>query len=169
MASFTSPLTDVDLPCVNAQSSDSHLHTVSLSTTAVAETVFNLLLNEVISYVQSLPSTPTSESQASLIESIGYSVGLHFWSSVFGHQITKLQTNHRGVFVLKDESFPLLSPLSAPLPPSSRLLAILTLAYPCGLIRGALKGFGRESVVSCDFLNDGENVESTSFNVKILM
>ena len=88
---------------------------------------------------------------------------------MFGHQITKLQTNHRGVFVLKDESFPLLSPLSAPLPPTSRLLALLTLAYPCGRIRGALKGFGRESVVSCDFLNDGENVESTSFNVKILM
>ena len=71
--------------------------------------------------------------------------------------------------MLKDDAFPLLSPLSAPLSPSSRLLAILTLAYPCGLIRGALKGFGRDSVVSCDFLNDGERVESTSFNVKILM
>ncbi|GMI17409.1 hypothetical protein TrLO_g9392 [Triparma laevis f. longispina] len=100
-----------------------------------------------------------------------------FWVGVFGKQIDKLQTNHRGVFVLKDYSFSLLKRIpttTSPTSPSpllsdsSRILAIRILAYPCGLIRGALSSFGfKNSVVSCDFLNDGRNVESTSFNIRI--
>ncbi|GMH92626.1 hypothetical protein TrVE_jg14125 [Triparma verrucosa] len=96
------------------------------------------------------------------------------WVGVFGKQIDKLQTNHRGVFVLKDYSFTLLKrlPTTSTTPPTltdaSRIQAIRILAYPCGLIRGALSSFGfGNSVVSCDFLNDGRNVESTSFNIRI--
>eukprot|EP00560_Eucampia_antarctica_P001909 CAMPEP_0197833484 /NCGR_PEP_ID=MMETSP1437-20131217/19199_1 /TAXON_ID=49252 ORGANISM="Eucampia antarctica, Strain CCMP1452" /NCGR_SAMPLE_ID=MMETSP1437 /ASSEMBLY_ACC=CAM_ASM_001096 /LENGTH=227 /DNA_ID=CAMNT_0043437569 /DNA_START=25 /DNA_END=704 /DNA_ORIENTATION=- len=80
-----------------------------------------------------------------------------FWTEVFRKQIDKLQTNHRGVFVLKDHELKWLRRL-----PSdneiARVAAIKLLAFPCGLIRGALSNLGIAAVVSCDFLADGKNM-----------
>ena len=54
-----------------------------------------------------------------------------FWVEIFRKQIDKLQTNHRGVFVLKDFDLKWLRRL----PPDdecARVAAIKLLAFPCG-------------------------------------
>mmetsp|Transcript_849 Transcript_849/g.1326 ORF Transcript_849/g.1326 Transcript_849/m.1326 type:complete len:258 (-) Transcript_849:307-1080(-) len=89
-----------------------------------------------------------------------------FWTEVFRKQIDKLQTNHRGVFVLKDGSFKWLERMPSNIE-VARAMAIKILALPCGLIRGALSNLGIAAVVSCDFMDDGEKMNSCSFNVKI--
>lgn len=88
------------------------------------------------------------------------------WMEVFRKQIDKLQTNHRGVFVLKDLDLKWMSRFPAG-PEHSRVAAIRFLAFPCGLIRGALANLGIPSVVSCDFLADGQNMSACSFNIKV--
>ncbi len=89
-----------------------------------------------------------------------------FWTEVFRKQIDKLQTNHRGTFVLKDGSFKWLEKMPSNID-VARAMAIKILALPCGLIRGALSNLGIAAVVSCDFMDDGEKMNSCSFNVKI--
>jgi len=90
-----------------------------------------------------------------------------FWTEVFRKQIDKLQTNHRGVFVLKDQELKWLKRLPAD-EESARVGAIRILAFPCGLIRGALACLGLSgAVVSCDFLADGRTMAATSFNIKV--
>ena len=90
-----------------------------------------------------------------------------FWTEVFRKQIDKLQTNHRGVFVLKDLELKWLRRLP-PDEESARVGAIRILAFPCGLIRGALACLGLNgAVVSCDFLADGRTMSSCSFNIKV--
>lgn len=90
-----------------------------------------------------------------------------FWTEVFRKQIDKLQTNHRGVFVLKDQELKWLRRLP-PDEESARVGAIRILAFPCGLIRGALACLGLSgAVVSCDFLADGKTMASCSFNIKV--
>ena len=90
-----------------------------------------------------------------------------FWTEVFRKQIDKLQTNHRGVFVLKDQELKWLRRLP-PDEENARVGAIRILAFPCGLIRGALACLGLSgAVVSCDFLADGRTMASCSFNIKV--
>ncbi len=89
-----------------------------------------------------------------------------FWMEVYHKQIDKLQTNHRGVFVLKDMEFKWLKRLPGE-QDLARIMAIKILAFPCGLIRGAMANLGIVAVVSCDFLADGRNMSSCSFNIKI--
>jgi hypothetical protein len=88
------------------------------------------------------------------------------WMEVFRKQIDKLQTNHRGVFVLKDLELRWLTRLPAN-QETARVTAIQLLAFPCGIVRGALSNLGIPAVVSCDFLADGQNMSACSFNIKI--
>jgi len=89
-----------------------------------------------------------------------------FWTEVFRKQIDKLQTNHRGIFVLKDNELRWLRRFPTE-DERSRVAAIKMLAFPCGLIRGALSNLGISAVVSCDFLADGRSMSACSFNIKI--
>lgn len=88
------------------------------------------------------------------------------WSEIFNKQIDKLQTNHRGVFVLKDLELKWLTrfPVGSE---NSRVAAIRLLAFPCGVVRGSLANLGIPAVVSCDFLADGQNMAACSFNIKV--
>jgi trafficking protein particle complex subunit 6 len=88
------------------------------------------------------------------------------WMEVFRKQIDKLQTNHRGVFVLKDLELKWLTRLPSH-QETARVTAIQLLAFPCGIVRGALSNLGIPAVVSCDFLSDGHNMAACSFNIKI--
>lgn len=109
-------------------------------------------------------NTPT---QASLqLEAVKF-ICKEFWTEVFSKQIDKLQTNHRGVFVLKDGSFKWLDRMPVEDMELANTMAIKILALPCGLIRGALSNLGIVAAVSCDFMDDGEHMRSCSFNVKI--
>lgn len=120
---------------------------------------------------QNKPMAPASSSQNKptpamiQLEAVKF-ICKEFWTEVFRKQIDKLQTNHRGVFVLRDLQFKWLKRLPGEVE-VARVMAIKILAFPCGLIRGALANLGIVAVVSCDFLADGVNMSSCSFNVKV--
>jgi trafficking protein particle complex subunit 6 len=88
------------------------------------------------------------------------------WMEMFNKQMDKLQTNHRGVFVLKDLELSWLTRFPVGSEPA-RVAAIRLLAFPCGVLRGALANLGIPAVVSCDFLADGQNMATCSFNIKV--
>lgn len=73
------------------------------------------------------------------------------WEELFRKKIDKLQTNHRGVFVLTDFSFKWLEKYvpdnieSAQ--PSARIQS-----FSCGIIKGALSNLGLTCVVSADLI-----------------
>lgn len=108
---------------------------------------------------------PTSIAAAAQLEAVKF-LCKEVWIEVFRKQIDKLQTNHRGVFVLKDMKLRWLEGLPVNRE-NSRITAIQMLAFPCGIVRGALANLGIPAVVSCDFLADGQNMAACSFNVKI--
>jgi hypothetical protein len=110
--------------------------------------------------------TPGGDSTAAMqLEAVKF-LCKEFWTEVFRKQIDKLQTNHRGVFVLKDHELRWLRRLPSD-DERARVAAIKLLAFPCGLIRGALNNLGIAAVVSCDFLTDGKSMAACSFNIKI--
>jgi len=108
---------------------------------------------------------PASEMAGMQLEAVKF-LCKEIWTEVFRKQIDKLQTNHRGVFVLKDNELLWLKRLPSE-DETARVAAIKMLAFPCGIIRGALSNLGVVSVVSCDFLADGKNMAACSFNIKI--
>ncbi|XP_076874820.1 trafficking protein particle complex subunit 6b isoform X3 [Brachyhypopomus gauderio] len=71
-----------------------------------------------------------------------------FWTCVFKKQIDNLRTNHQGIYVLQDNKFRLLTQLSA----GKQYLenAPKYLAFPCGLVRGALSNLGVKSIVTAE-------------------
>jgi trafficking protein particle complex subunit 6 len=81
------------------------------------------------------------------------------WMEIFRKPIDKLQTNHRG-----DLKWLTRFPAGTE---ESRVAAMRFLAFPCGLIRGALANLGIPAVVSCDFLADGKNMSACNFNIKV--
>jgi hypothetical protein len=108
---------------------------------------------------------PASIAASAQLEAVKF-LCKEVWIEVFRKQIDKLQTNHRGVFVLKDMKLRWLEGLPVNRE-NSRITAIQMLAFPCGIVRGALANLGIPAVVSCDFLADGQNMAACSFNVKI--
>ena len=78
-----------------------------------------------------------------------------FWLHVFQRQVDKLQTNHRGVYVLHDvqcrtlaHCAPLQGMTARELEEQQRVL----LAFSCGLIRGALSNLGLTATVRADIV-----------------
>ena len=108
---------------------------------------------------------PAMVAAAAQLEAVKF-LCKEIWMEVFRKQIDKLQTNHRGVFVLKDLELRWLTRLP-PNQEAARVAAIQMLAFPCGIIRGTLSNLGIGAVVSCDFLADGQNMSACSFNIKI--
>lgn len=77
-------------------------------------------------------------------------------------QVDKLQTNHKGVFVLSDLKFKWLEKYSSN-DTLSKLNAAKLLHLPCGIIRGALDNLGILSIVSADF----STLPGCIFNIRI--
>ncbi|KAK9831437.1 hypothetical protein WJX81_004605 [Elliptochloris bilobata] len=84
-----------------------------------------------------------------------------FWMEVFRKQVDNLRTNHRGTFVLKDNTFRWLAKLSVdPAPPAgaaaTRAVASVAelardyLVLPCALVRGALAHLGVNAAVTAE-------------------
>mmetsp|Transcript_12997 Transcript_12997/g.40066 ORF Transcript_12997/g.40066 Transcript_12997/m.40066 type:complete len:120 (+) Transcript_12997:313-672(+) len=69
-----------------------------------------------------------------------------FWYGIFRKQIDKLQTNHRGVFVLKDYSFRWMHQCSCGTDVVLNKVNVHVLQFPCGLLRGALSSLGSPRV-----------------------
>ncbi|XP_051899974.1 trafficking protein particle complex subunit 6b-like [Pristis pectinata] len=71
-----------------------------------------------------------------------------FWTNLFRKQIDNLRTNHQGTYVLQDNRFRLLTPVSS----GKQYLeeAPKFLAFTCGLLRGALSNLGIDSTVTAE-------------------
>lgn len=148
--------------------------------------------SEVIRSISNVSDTDTlSEIESSLItrlETIGYQVGysltehlsrdrarfsdtldvLKFickevWTAVFGKQVDNLRTNHRGVYVLHDNNFqPLRFVSTAEGAGVSAKEARVFLAYPVGIVRGALAMLDVVSTV----VAETNGVPGCTFHVK---
>ncbi|KAK3136891.1 hypothetical protein QOZ80_5BG0444440 [Eleusine coracana subsp. coracana] len=101
-----------------------------------------------------------------------------FWSELFKKQIDNLKTNHRGTFVLQDNSFRWLTRVSldpsadimdstdndsAPLGDTAAQTTSMLLYFPCGIIRGALTNLG----ITCSVSADMSNLPACSFVIRI--
>lgn len=84
-----------------------------------------------------------------------------FWTSVFGKQVDNLRTNHQGVYVVQDGRFATLR--SFPEGDQYVKECGYFLAFPCGLLRGALSGFNIRAVVTPTI----ESVPSVKFHIQI--
>jgi trafficking protein particle complex subunit 6 len=85
-----------------------------------------------------------------------------FWEELYGKKIDKLQTNHKGVFVLYDNSFRWLE-RHASNDEETNQAAIKLLNFPCGILRGALANLGLSAIVNADFTA----LPSVKFNIVI--
>lgn len=74
----------------------------------------------------------------------------------------KLQTNHRGVFVLTDNDFKWLQ-RHVPSDEDSQQQASKMMRFMCGIIRGAMDNLGIPAMVSADFSVH----PACNFNLKI--
>ncbi|CDZ98393.1 Transport protein particle (TRAPP) complex subunit [Phaffia rhodozyma] len=73
------------------------------------------------------------------------------WIAVYEKQVDNLRTNHRGVFVLQDSAFPPIAHISTPAGGQEDVkLAAPHLAFPQGLIRGALARLGLPATVTAE-------------------
>lgn len=77
-------------------------------------------------------------------------------------QIDKLQTNHRGVYVLSDFKFRWLDRYASD-DIASKKAAARMLHFPCGILRGALANLGLSSIVVAEF----NTLPHCTFNIKI--
>ena len=125
----------------------------------------NRIFNASSSSSSSSGKDPAAALAAAQLEAVKF-LCKEIWMEIFRKQIDKLQTNHRGIFVLKDLELRWLTKLP-PNQEAARVAAIQLLAFPCGIIRGTLSNLGITAVVSCDFLADGQNMSACSFNLKI--
>ncbi|KAI1144083.1 transport protein particle component [Hypoxylon sp. FL0543] len=72
------------------------------------------------------------------------------WMLVFKKQVDNLKTNHRGVYVLTDNSFRPLSRMSADPGGQAVVRAQPFLWFPCGIVRGALAAMGIAATVQAE-------------------
>jgi len=86
------------------------------------------------------------------------------WTVMWDKQVDNLRTNHRGIYVLQDNAFKPLVRFSSPGGSAEALKrARIYLAFPAGVIRGALMRFGHNASVTLESLN----VPQCSFQVKL--
>lgn len=85
-----------------------------------------------------------------------------FWEEIFKKKVDKLQTNHRGVFVLTDAKFKWLERYSSD-DIASKTAASNMLHIPCGMIRGAMANLGVLAIVNADF----NNLPACTFNIRV--
>ncbi|KAL9075096.1 MAG: hypothetical protein Q9161_001781 [Pseudevernia consocians] len=72
------------------------------------------------------------------------------WTLVFRKQIDNLKTNHRGVYVLTDNSFKPFSRMSMASSSDAVHRAQPFLWFPCGVIRGGLASMGINATVQAE-------------------
>ncbi|EAA57838.1 hypothetical protein AN6498.2 [Aspergillus nidulans FGSC A4] len=122
-----------------------------------------------------LDDEETKETAFSRLESLGYRVGQglaerfsrdrprftdnldvikflckDLWMTLFKKQIDNLKTNHRGVYVLTDNSFRPFAKMSMSSRNEALSRAQAYLWFPCGVIRGALSNLGIHTTVQAE-------------------
>eukprot|EP01039_Chlorochromonas_danica_P006179 gene6179-6814_t len=154
----------------------------------VSESAFEYLLGEILNLEAPKHANDTSTATTERLEAIGYDVGYRlierltnghkfigsdpldlikfickeFWEEIFKKKVDKLQTNHRGIFVLTDFRFKWLDKYSSD-DIASKQVAIQVLHIPCGMIRGALANLGMLAIVNADF----NNLPACTFSIRV--
>ncbi|RAK96428.1 uncharacterized protein BO80DRAFT_458967 [Aspergillus ibericus CBS 121593] len=72
------------------------------------------------------------------------------WTILFKKQVDNLKTNHRGVYVLTDNSFRPFARMSTSVRGEAVSMAQAYLWFPCGVIRGALSNLGITTTVQAE-------------------
>ncbi|KAL8746805.1 MAG: hypothetical protein Q9190_001210 [Brigantiaea leucoxantha] len=72
------------------------------------------------------------------------------WTLIFRKQIDNLKTNHRGVYVLTDNSFRPFARMSMSSPSEALAQAQPFLWFPCGIISGVLASLGINATVQAE-------------------
>ena len=157
----------------------------------VCASSFDYILSEILYLDSSMTSSSMNKNKkpGRLIDNVGFDVGYRLsesiasniirpvgidpldivkfickdiWTYIFDKKIDKLQTNHRGVFVLSDNEFKWLKQYIEDdddnVEAAERLMR-----FPCALIRGALANLGLNSIVTVDLSTH----PSVSFSIKI--
>ncbi|KAK7750965.1 hypothetical protein SLS62_007098 [Diatrype stigma] len=86
------------------------------------------------------------------------------WMLVFRKQVDNLKTNHRGVYVLTDNSFRPLARMSADAGGQAVARAQPFLWFPCGILRGALAAMGINATVQ----GESNELPSAVFQIKTI-
>ncbi|KAH9523061.1 Trafficking protein particle complex subunit 6B [Bulinus truncatus] len=137
------------------------------------EVIFEFLHMEIVDHIHKQPSSEEKEQGISKLEALGFRVGQSLierltkecsrfkdeldtmkflckdlWNLVYKKQIDNLRTNHQGVYVLQDNKFKFLVQMSS----GKQYMesAPKYLAFPCGMIRGALSNLGINCIVTAE-------------------
>ncbi|EGS17687.1 uncharacterized protein CTHT_0070270 [Thermochaetoides thermophila DSM 1495] len=86
------------------------------------------------------------------------------WTLVFRKQVDNLKTNHRGVYVLTDNSFRPFARMSAEVSSQAVMRAQPFLWFPCGIVRGALAAMGITATVQAET----NELPTAVFQIKIV-
>ncbi|KAN0073318.1 Transport protein particle (TRAPP) component [Elaphomyces granulatus] len=84
------------------------------------------------------------------------------WSIVFRKQVDNLKTNHRGVYVLTDNSFRPFTRMSMAIRSDAVARAEAFLWFPCGLLRGGLASMGITATVQAEI----SDLPGATFQIK---
>ncbi|KAK2731958.1 Trafficking protein particle complex subunit 33 [Myotisia sp. PD_48] len=84
------------------------------------------------------------------------------WTILFRKQVDNLKTNHRGVYVLTDNTFRPFIRMSMAVRSEAISRAQTYLWFPCGILRGALAGVGIDATVQAESLD----LPSATFQIK---
>lgn len=116
-----------------------------------------LRLTEVLMYKASASSRPED------ILDIMKFVCRDVWRCLYGKQMDNLRTNHRGTFVLIDNSQRLMAQLHSLQGRSDTInKGRVYMWFPCGVIRGVLLSFGVAAHVTADAVNH----PAVTFNIQ---
>ncbi|KAI8920868.1 transport protein particle complex subunit [Powellomyces hirtus] len=157
----------------------------------VAESSLDFLVVEMVDLMHRSPTDTEMDKEAAYfkLENLGYQLGMamveritkdrprfldnldvvkfickDFWIALFKKQIDNLKTNHRGVYVLTDNNFRWFSRMSGDGAGAEiSRQAFAHLAFPCGLIRGALGNLGVTTVV----IGEVSTIPQCTFQIKI--
>uniref|UniRef100_A0A0B7A0W2 Trafficking protein particle complex subunit 6B n=1 Tax=Arion vulgaris TaxID=1028688 RepID=A0A0B7A0W2_9EUPU len=137
------------------------------------EVAFEFLHMEMVAYIHREATKDEKDQCISKLEALGFRVGQSlierftkecsrfkdeldtmkflckdFWNLVYKKQIDNLRTNHQGVYVLQDNKFKFLVQMST----GKQYMesAPKYLAFPCGMIRGALSNLGVNCIVTAE-------------------
>ncbi|KAI9697907.1 MAG: Trafficking protein particle complex subunit 33 [Candelina mexicana] len=86
------------------------------------------------------------------------------WTLVFRKQIDNLKTNHRGIYVLTDNTFRPFARMSTEAGGQAIQRAQPFLWFPCGIIRGALANMGINATVQAE----SSELPGATFQIKTI-
>eukprot|EP00128_Syssomonas_multiformis_P007025 Colp12_sorted_trinity150504_noHs@15300 len=144
-----------------------------MTSSTPADSLFEFLHMEMVDYVLRTMPNASKDDVYYKLEALGFRVGQSlaerytrdgprlkdqlevikfickdFWTAVYKKQIDNLRTNHRGVYVLQDNKFKLFTQISDSKQYMEKAAPLL--AFPCGLIRGALVNLDVSCIVSAE-------------------